>query len=105
MVQAKNVKSLSLTESGVYELGYKKTNEVIYIGKSETSIRARLLDHIEKKKFSGITHFRKRRTSPQEAPRAEKRLLIGFVKKYGKRPKLNKIIPSERDWLDKYIWG
>ena len=87
--------ALALEESGVYELGYKKSDEVVYIGKSEDSIRSRLLDHKEKAKFVGVTHFRKRKTSPEEAPNTERKLLLEHKKRHGKLPRFNKSMPSD----------
>jgi hypothetical protein len=90
----KVLKALSLTETGVYELG--RRNQVVYIGQG--IIRKRLLSHIEKKKFSIVTHFRKRRTSPDEAPRAERKLTQEHIKLYGKKPILNKNLPPDNPW-------
>ena len=86
-----NIKALALKESGVYEVGKKQGNIVLYIGQSDTSIRSRLLDHKEKAKFHQVcTHFRMRRTRPEDAENAEKRLMDAFCKVHdGKRPKLN----------------
>ena len=99
------IEILPLTESGVYEIGKARGNVVLYIGKSDKSIRSRLLNHKEKVAFTACTHFRKRKTSPGEAGKAEDRLLSEFKKKYGKYPELNKNKPPKQDWLDKYIWG
>ena len=57
-----NVK-LAPDASGVYELGYRSNGAVVYIGSSESSIRARLVKHIERRDFVGVTHFRFRKTS------------------------------------------
>ncbi len=100
------IEALSLTESGVYEIGKARGDVVLYIGKSDTSIRARLLNHKEKSAFTACTHFRKRKTSPREASKAESRLLVAFEKKYGCLPKLNKSkAPSNRNPLDEILFG
>lgn len=98
-----NIELISPSETGVYECGHARGDRVVYIGQG--LIRERLLSHKEKTKFIGVTHFRKRKASSSEAPRAEKRLLLDFVKKYGKLPKLNTNMPSKQDWLEKYLWG
>lgn len=99
------IEALSLTESGVYEIGKARGNVVLYIGRSDTSIRSRLLNHKEKVAFATCTHFRKRKTSPQDAAKAEERLLSDFNKRYGKYPELNKNKPSKQDWFKKLIYG
>jgi len=92
------IENLSLNESGVYEIGKQKGNIVLYIGKSDTSIRSRLLDHKEKTLFRACTHFRKRRTSPDEATRAEGRLLKAYKTQCGKYPPLNKNKSPDDYW-------
>lgn len=99
------IEALSLAESGVYEIGKARGDVVLYIGKSDKSIRSRLLDHKEKTAFTVCTHFRKRKTSPQEAVRAEDRLLLEFKKKHGKYPELNKNKPPKQDSLVKRWLG
>ena len=89
---------LPMNEAGVYELGKTKGDLVLYIGKSDTSIRSRLLDHKEKSKFKICTHFRKRRTDPNDAIEAEKRLLLAHKKQFGKLPLLNKIMSHGDSW-------
>lgn len=90
-----NIRILPTALVGVYECGCKRGNKVLYIGKGV--IRARLLEHIEKKKFLDVvTHFRKRRTD--DADRAEERLTNEYKKRYGKLPPLNKIKPSGDPW-------
>lgn len=84
-----------MQESGVYELGYKKSDKVVYIGRSASSIRSRLIDHKEKADFVGVTHFRKRRTSPEKVSAAEVKLLQAYKKQYGERPLFNKNTPSD----------
>ncbi|MBI4330292.1 MAG: hypothetical protein HY673_03295 [Chloroflexi bacterium] len=95
--------ALSLKESGVYEIGKKKGDMVMYIGKSDTSIRQRLLNHKEKTRFSTCTHFRKRKTPSDEAANAEARLLADYRKSHaGKNPPLNTQKPKVND-SDSYI--
>jgi hypothetical protein len=84
------IEALSLTETGVYEIGKKQGDKVLYIGKSDRSIRSRLLTHKEKTKFKVCTHFRKRKTDPYDADKAEDKLLIDYKKEHGKYPLLNK---------------
>ena len=89
-----NIRLLSNNLVGVYECGCKRRNKVLYIGKGK--IRERLLDHIEKKKFDMVTHFRKRRT--EDFDDAEKRLMDSFCKAHdGKRPILNKQKPTMKN--------
>ncbi|MFC2047682.1 hypothetical protein ACFLTK_05390 [Chloroflexota bacterium] len=92
------IEALSMSETGVYEVGKLRGNVVLYIGKSDTSIRARLLDHKGKTKFKVCTHFRKRRTNPDDASRAEKKLQLEYKKQYGKLPPLNKNISPDDQW-------
>lgn len=99
------IEALSLTESGVYEIGKARGNVVLYIGKSDKSLRSRLLNHKEKVAFTACTHFRKRKTSPQEAIRAEDRLLSEFKKTHGRYPELNKIKSPKQDSLGRWLWG
>jgi hypothetical protein len=84
------IEGLPMNESGVYEVGKGIGNVVLYIGKSETSIRSRLLTHKEKTKFRGCTHFRFRRRDPDLVRRAEEILLEDYRKKHDKYPPLNK---------------
>lgn len=99
-----NIKTLALNESGVYEVGKQKGNMVLYIGKSDTSIRGRLLDHKEKTKFQICTHFRIRRTAPEDAEGAEGRLMDSFCKAHeGKRPKLNIQKPTAKNTSRTYV--
>ena len=93
------IEALSMTETGVYEIGKQKGDVVLYIGKSDKSIRSRLLNHKEKTAFATCTHFRKRKTSPEDATRAENRLLSEFEKKYGRLPELNKYKSPKQDSL------
>ena len=92
------IEALALQESGVYEVGRQLGNVVLYIGKSDTSVRSRLLDHKEKTRFRACTHFRKRRTSPDTATKAEDKLLSEHKKRYGKYPPLNKIKSPSDPW-------
>ena len=99
------IEALAMNESGVYEIGKARGNSVLYIGKSDKSIRSRLLNHKEKLAFKDCTHFRKRKTASDEAAKAEERLLSQYKKLHGKYPKLNKIKPPGQDWLHKLLWG
>ena len=92
------IEALPMTEKGVYEIGRLRGNVVLYIGKSDTSIRSRLSSHKEKTRFRVCTHFRKRRTSSSEAADAERRLLAAHKKTHGKYPLLNKIKPPHNYW-------
>ena len=99
-----NIKSLALKESGVYEVGKKRGNVVLYIGMSDTSVRNRLLDHKEKAKFLPCTHFRIRRTLPRDAENAEKRLMDSFCKSHnGNRPELNIQKPTMKNSSRTYV--
>ncbi|MFC1916580.1 hypothetical protein ACFLX1_00380 [Chloroflexota bacterium] len=84
------IEYLALKESGVYEIGKAKGDVVLYIGQSDTSIRSRLLIHKGKTDFVACTHFRKRKTSPDDAGKAEDKLITEYEKRNGKRPPLNK---------------
>ncbi len=93
------IEALSLNESGVYEIGKARGNVVLYIGKTDKAIRSRLLEHKEKTKFVPCTHFRKRRTSPDDADKAERILMDNFRKLHnGNPPKLNKQKPTMRNY-------
>ncbi len=95
-----NIRRLSPSLVGVYECGCKRGDKVLYIGKG--AIRDRLLDHIEKKKFGAVTHFRKRRTDDPEG--AEGRLMDAFRKAHnGKAPRLNVQKPTAKDSSDIYV--
>jgi len=94
--QKEIIEALSLGEAGVYEIGRARGNVVLYIGKSDKSMRSRLLNHKEKVAFATCTHFRKRKTQPDDAARAERKLLADFHKTHGEYPKLNKIKPPRR---------
>lgn len=97
------IKALPLNQSGVYEVGKAEEDIVLYIGKSDTCIRARLLDHKEKTKFQKCTHFRKQKTDPDEAVRVERKLQLAYKKRYGKLPLLNKIT-SPRDLYEGILY-
>ena len=84
------IEALAMKESGVYEIGKMRGDTVLYIGMSDTSIRSRLLTHTGETKFIGCTHFRKRKTRPDDAGIAEGRLLEEYKKNNGKYPPLNK---------------
>jgi hypothetical protein len=99
------IEALSMTEAGVYEIGRARGDVVSYIGKSDKSIRSRLLSHKERVSFATCTHFRKRTTKPDDAAKAETKLLSDFKKRHGRYPELNKNKPPEKDWLQKLLWG
>lgn len=100
------IEALSTTETGVYEIGRARGNAVLYIGRSDKSIRSRLLSHKEKIAFAECTHFRKRKTQSEDAAKAETKLLCDFKKKHGRYPKLNKNKPpEERDFVTKLLFG
>jgi hypothetical protein len=92
-----NVVDLAPEQSGAYELGYKDV--VVYIGSSESSIRSRLCEHRKAKRFSRVTDFRFRKTSPYEARALETKLCVEFVKRNGKRPRLQKRCCQEAESL------
>jgi len=96
-----NIRLLSNNLVGVYECGCKRGDRVLYIGKG--NIRARLLDHIEKKRFLDVvTHFRKRKT--EDFDDAERRLMGSFCKAHnGKRPILNKQKPTMKNSSQIYV--
>lgn len=87
--------TLAPQTSGVYELGYKSNGTVVYIGSSESSIRSRLVKHIERKDFVGVTHFRFRKTTSDSARDTEHRLCAEYEKKHDRRPKYNKSRPPK----------
>lgn len=95
-----HIKVLGLKDAGVYEVGKKQGDVVLYIGKSTSSIRSRLLKHKERIAFKYCTHFRFRRT--EDADAAEKRLSSTYKKSFGKKPPLNKSEPPG-DWRDNIL--
>jgi hypothetical protein len=104
------IEALSTTETGVYEIGRARGDVVLYIGKSDKSIRSRLLNHKQKVTFADCTHFRKRKTTPKDAAKAEHRLLSEYQKKHGKYPLLNKNKPPKpnrenQDSIGKFLFG
>lgn len=82
-------------KAGVYEIGYAANGMVVYVGKSNSSLKSRLMKHIERKDFIDVTHFRYRLT--EQARHAEYRLLSEYKKKYSKLPKHNKSMPPNPD--------
>jgi hypothetical protein len=100
------IEALSMIETGVYEIGRARGNVVLYIRKSDKSIRSRLLSHKERAAFATCIHFRKRKTKPEDAAKAEARLLSDFKKRHRRYPELNKTKPSEeRDFVKKLLLG
>lgn len=99
------IEALALREAGVYEIGKARGNAVLYIGKSDKSIRQRLLEHKGKTAFAECTHFRKRKTQPANAASAETKLLSEYKKRHGRYPKLNKNKPPREDSVFKFLFG
>lgn len=101
-----DVVDLTPEKSGAYELGYARTDTVVYIGSSETSIRSRLRSHRKRKRFMKVTHFRFRLTDPDEARNLEVRLCQTFLKAHGKLPRLQERIPRElKSFVEKLLFG
>ena len=95
---------LAPRQSGAYELGYRDT--VVYIGSSTSSIQSRLHEHRKQKRFMKVTHFRFRKTKPDEARASEIKLCKEFEKENGKRPRLQKVtLKEDKSSIDKYYWG
>ena len=96
-----SIRNLPADLVGVYECGCKRGDKVLYIGKG--TIRARLLDHIEKKRFlDAVTHFRKRKTDDPDG--AEGRLMDDFCKRHsGSRPMLNIQKPTAKNSSRVYV--
>jgi len=93
------IEDLPMRSCGVYEVGKARGNKVLYIGKSVSSIRSRLITHKAKIEFQECTHFRmKRITYPEDADKLEKQLLIQYIKRYGIRPQINKIMAPGDPW-------
>ena len=93
------IQDLPMRCSGVYEVGKARGNKVLYIGKSRSSIRSRLLTHKAKIEFQECTHFRMKKTIyPEDADKQEKQLLIQHVKRYGIKPHINKIMAPGDPW-------
>ena len=93
-----SIEALAIKESGVYEVGKALGNIVLYIGRSEASIRGRMLTHKGETRFRGCTHFRFRRANPDSVQKAEDRLLEGYKKQHGKYPPLNKNKSGDNYW-------
>lgn len=85
--------SLAPETSGVYEIGYESNGLVVYIGKSGTSIRSRVVSHTKRKDMGNATHFRFRKTNNAES--AERKLLLEYKKQHGKYPRFNKNLPPD----------
>ena len=96
-----NIKLIHPRDTGVYECA--KRNRVVYIGKGV--IRSRLLRHTQETSFLGVTRFHIRKTTPEEADKAETRLLLSFKKTHGELPEINKNTPSQPDLFKKYLYG
>jgi len=87
---------LSPEKPGAYQLAYKDV--IVYIGKAENSIKARLHAHRKRKTFMRVTHFCFIRTDrASEARDLERKLCEQFMKKnHGKLPRLMERKPPER---------
>lgn len=91
------VVSLIPEKSGVYELGNAKTDVVVYIGSSESSIRSRLREHRKMKRFMKVSHFRFKRVASEDARNMEAKLVADFKKAHkGKLPRLQGRAPVKR---------
>jgi hypothetical protein len=98
-----DVIDLAPKESGAYELGYRDT--VVYIGSAESSIQSRLRSHRKAKRFMKVTQFRFKKTSSYEARALETKLCVEFIKKHGKRPRLQERCPKEAEsFIDKLLY-
>lgn len=97
-----NIRALPLGQSGVYEIGKARGNVVLYIGKSASCIRARILRHKEEAKYAECTHFRKSQTHPDDARITEGKLLEAYRRKFGKLPPLNKNRSPKNELDDLY---
>ena len=101
-----DVVDLTPETAGAYELGYARTDTVVYIGSSETSIRSRLRDHRKRTRFMKVTHFRFRKTDSDGARNLEVRLCKAFLKAHGKPPRLQDRMPRElKSFIDKLLFG
>jgi hypothetical protein len=89
--------------AGVYELACKE--HIVYIGSSETSIRAIIQKRIGQKTFGKVTHFRFCKTDPGEAQVLENKLCLEFKKRYYRLPSLQKTAPiHKKSNLDDILW-
>ena len=80
---------------GVYEMGYRSNGAVVYVGSSTSSIHSRLIKHVERRDFVGVTNFRFRKTASDEAVPAERKLLLEYKKKHGRLPRFNDRLPPD----------
>lgn len=95
--------NLAPKEPGVYEIGYESNGTVVYIGKSGTSIHSRLTLHTKRKDIGNATHFRFRKT--RDAETAERKLILEYVKKHGRRPRFNKNTPPDNSMTSLFRVG
>jgi len=95
----KYIRALPLNQSGVYEIGKADGDIVLYIGKSASCIRSRVLTHKGETKFKGCTHFRTSKTHSDDARIIEGKLLEAYKRKNSIYPPINKY-RSPRDELD-----
>lgn len=98
-----NDANLAPAEAGVYEVGYASNGMVVYIGKSGTSIKSRLVLHTKRKDLGDATHFRFRKVRDAEA--AERKLILEYVKKYDRRPRFNKNLPPDNSMASLFRVG
>ncbi len=89
---------------GAYELGDVK-QIVVYIGKSDTSIKSRLSSHRKMKRFMKVRYFRFKCVEYTEDARKLEHILISAFKKQnnGKLPRLNKRTPPTRK--TSFLWS
>lgn len=89
------VVELTPEKPSVYELGYKETDVVVYIGSG--LLHSRLCSHRKRKTFMKVTHFRFRKVpSLEKARKLEYKLCEDFRKKNkGKLPRLQKRAPPK----------
>jgi excinuclease UvrABC nuclease subunit len=86
--------SLAPEKQGAYELGDAK-HVVVYIGKSNHSVKKRLLLHRKMKRFMKVKYFRFRLTD--HPSRLERELIKEFKKNNnGKLPRLQRREPPKR---------
>jgi len=87
--------------AGVYELG-DANEHVVYIGSSESSIRARLLTHIKARKTVRVEYFRFKKLDSWDSsdPKEEEGRLVRQYRKQnrGKNPRLQERAPKKSTW-------
>lgn len=95
-----SIKASASEEAGVYEIGDAK-GEVVYIGKSETSIKSRLLKHKEKSRFRLAKQFRFMPVKyPKDPEEIENKLCEAYKKKHkGNLPRYQDRSPKTKTSL------